>query len=45
MDVGGRPGICLESGEIVNIDPYLPLGESGTLIWIQGDVDKVEREV
>jgi hypothetical protein len=45
MDIGGRPGMRLESGEIVNIDPYLPLGESGTLIWIQGDVDEVEREV
>ena len=45
MDIGGRPSMRLESEEIVNIDSYLPSGESGTLIWIQGDVDKVEREV
>ena len=45
MDIGGRPGMRLESGEIVNIDNYMPIGESGTLVWIQGDVDEIEREV
>ena len=45
MDIGGRPGMCLESGDIVNIDTNLPIGESGTLIWIQGDVDEINREI
>ena len=45
MDIGGRPGMRLESGEIVNVDPYLPIGESGTLLWILGDVNEVDREI
>jgi len=45
MDIGGRPGIRLENGEIVNIDNYMPIGQSGTLIWIQGDVENISREI
>ena len=44
-DVGGQPVIMKEDGESDDLYKYLPHGESGTLIWIRGDVEKITRGI
>lgn len=44
-DIGGQAVILKEDGETDDLFKYLPHGESGTLIWIQGDVERPTTEV
>lgn len=45
MDIGGQASIMKEDGDTEDLFKFLPHGESGTLLWIRGDVEKIEREV
>ena len=44
-DIGGQAVILKEDGETDDLFKFLPHGESGTLIWIQGDVERPSREI
>ncbi len=46
IDLAGRVGISLEGENLMeNIDNLLPVGETGTLIWIQDDSGKNKKDV
>ena len=46
VDLAGRVGISLEGENLMeNLDNLLPIGETGTLIWIQGDDKKDKRGI
>ena len=45
MDIGGQASIMKEDGDTEDLFKYLPHGESGTLIWIRGDVESITREI
>jgi len=46
IDLAGRVGISLKDENFIeNLDNLLPMGESGTLIWIQHESEQDKRKV
>lgn len=46
IDLAGRAGISLEGENFMeNLDNLLPLGETGTLIWIQSNGRDNKEEI
>jgi len=45
IDMGGRLGISIHDGNVLELDTLIPGGQTGKLIWIQENVGKNKKRV